>query len=287
MFSEVLNNIIGYDSKLWATLKYLFRPGRLALLYQEGKRKSFLHPVRLFLFLFVILAFLHSGSMDNLNFGASKGTQFSLDYSDDTEQSEGESMNANRENWSKVYVIESLDSACHIWIDNNRLDRFKNLDDAYYYYDLPDQWKYVVARKQIKFLIEPKAYGQFIEASLIWIFLLLQPLIALIFKLILWRYYFSDHLIWSLYLHSSMMAVMIGLSLFSIGAEMVGHGNMELSMFIMLVIGSVMFTYLSIRLYYKKSLFVSLLILLYLSIAYMLSITIAFIINLVLGFLLF
>ena len=286
MFGEVINNVFGYDSKIWATLNHLFVPGRLAHLYQEGKRKSLLHPVRLFLFLFVVLAFIQSGELVEFNMAEAQGGRITLDYNNDV-NSEIESVINAGVKWTKVYVIESLDSTCHVWIDKEKLKNFRNVNEAYDHYDLPNQWKYMLARKQIKFLKEPKAYEQFIAGSLIWIFLLLQPIVALVFKLVLPRYYFSDHLIWSLYLHSSMLTAVIIVGLITQLTQFLGIENVRIWLNILLFIGSVIFTYLSIRLYYLKGRFVSLLILLYLSIAYMLSITIAFIGNMLLSFLLF
>lgn len=44
-------DILHFDSKFFDTIKYvLFRPGYLSKLYVDGKRASFLHPIRMYLF---------------------------------------------------------------------------------------------------------------------------------------------------------------------------------------------------------------------------------------------
>ncbi|MBO9681745.1 MAG: DUF3667 domain-containing protein [Flavisolibacter sp.] len=45
-----LFDILHFDGKFWHTLKYLIiRPGFVARQYCEGKRNSYLHPIRMYL----------------------------------------------------------------------------------------------------------------------------------------------------------------------------------------------------------------------------------------------
>jgi hypothetical protein len=59
-------DILHFDGKFWHTLKYLvIRPGFVARQYCEGKRNSYLHPIRMYLFtsaIFFLLFFALKGS---------------------------------------------------------------------------------------------------------------------------------------------------------------------------------------------------------------------------------
>jgi hypothetical protein len=59
-------DILHFDGKFWHTLKYLIiRPGYVARQYCEGKRSSYLHPIRMYLFtsaIFFLLFFTLKGN---------------------------------------------------------------------------------------------------------------------------------------------------------------------------------------------------------------------------------
>ncbi len=69
MISIFLYALFNADSTLWRTLKHLWIPGKLTREYFSGKRKSYLHPVRLFLFswvlFFAVFAFSNQMSPDD------------------------------------------------------------------------------------------------------------------------------------------------------------------------------------------------------------------------------
>lgn len=60
-------DIIHFDGKFFHTLKYIFtKPGFVARQYAEGKRTSYLHPIRMYLFTSAVF-FLILFSMDRMN----------------------------------------------------------------------------------------------------------------------------------------------------------------------------------------------------------------------------
>jgi len=68
LVAEALESTIHFDSKMYRTIKaLLFRPGFLTIEFNEGKRKSYVAPVRLYIFIsfvfFFLLAF-HPGKND-------------------------------------------------------------------------------------------------------------------------------------------------------------------------------------------------------------------------------
>ena len=59
IFSEFIEDIFNFDSKLFKTLKILFlQPGRLSKLYLQGKRANYITPFRLYLMISILFFIL-------------------------------------------------------------------------------------------------------------------------------------------------------------------------------------------------------------------------------------
>jgi hypothetical protein len=59
LVAEALESTIHFDSKMYRTIKaLLFRPGFLTIEFNEGKRKSYVAPVRLYIFISFVFFFL-------------------------------------------------------------------------------------------------------------------------------------------------------------------------------------------------------------------------------------
>jgi len=65
LFRHFLEDLTHFDGKLWKTLKLLlFEPGSLTKLYIEGKRASYIHPIRMYLFISaVFFLFMFTGEV--------------------------------------------------------------------------------------------------------------------------------------------------------------------------------------------------------------------------------
>jgi hypothetical protein len=90
LIRHFFNDITHYDGKLWKTVKpLLVKPGFLTQEYMNGKRASYLNPVRLFIFLnfifFLLIAWLPSSSEGgkphnvNIKFGVNNPTLLQYD----------------------------------------------------------------------------------------------------------------------------------------------------------------------------------------------------------------
>lgn len=61
LFTHTIEDLVHYDSGFWKTIKYLlFYPGRLSREYIAGRRKMFVQPVKLYIFISFITFFLLS-----------------------------------------------------------------------------------------------------------------------------------------------------------------------------------------------------------------------------------
>jgi len=71
LFTHFIEDLLHYDGAFWKTIKtLLFRPGQLTITYLLGKRKTFVPPVKLYIFInfvaFFLLSTLPSGSQDEI-----------------------------------------------------------------------------------------------------------------------------------------------------------------------------------------------------------------------------
>lgn len=74
MVGEIAEEVLKWDTKLWVTIKGLFRPGFLTTEYLAGRRVRYISPLRLFVwtsFLYTILLTLFVGQAKNLSFAES------------------------------------------------------------------------------------------------------------------------------------------------------------------------------------------------------------------------
>ena len=67
LFTHFLEDLVHYDSGFWKTLKYLlFNPAKLTREYLSGRRKSFVAPVKLYIFISFITFFISGFFMSGL-----------------------------------------------------------------------------------------------------------------------------------------------------------------------------------------------------------------------------
>ncbi|MBC8644939.1 DUF3667 domain-containing protein [Flavobacterium lindanitolerans] len=59
LFTHFIEDLTHYDGSFWKTIKgLLFKPGYLTKTYLEGKRKKFVPPVKLYIFISFVTFFL-------------------------------------------------------------------------------------------------------------------------------------------------------------------------------------------------------------------------------------
>ena len=79
-----IEDITHFDGKLWKTLKLLlFKPGSLTKLYMEGKRATFIHPIRMYLFVSaVFFLFMFTGDISERPEGVSAKAEAPKDFAE-------------------------------------------------------------------------------------------------------------------------------------------------------------------------------------------------------------
>ena len=91
LVAEVLESTIHFDSKMYRTIKaLLFRPGFLTTQFNEGKRMSYVAPVRLYIFIsfvfFFLLALNSGGNTESSSIERPKPTELHVSFYTLTEQ---------------------------------------------------------------------------------------------------------------------------------------------------------------------------------------------------------
>lgn len=108
LFKEFFNSLVHFDGHFWTTIRVLlFKPGFLVNNYLEGKRKSFVPPVKLYIFVSLVaflLPGLPSGSTDS---GENKG--YTINIGEDSDQDAAE--NINPKDIESLALLDSIQNA--------------------------------------------------------------------------------------------------------------------------------------------------------------------------------
>ena len=82
LLRHFVEDLTHFDGKLWKTVKLLlFKPGSLTKLYIEGKRASYIHPIRMYIFVSaVFFLFMFTGEAPVKPEGAGPKANTSKDF---------------------------------------------------------------------------------------------------------------------------------------------------------------------------------------------------------------
>ncbi|RZJ36638.1 MAG: DUF3667 domain-containing protein [Flavobacterium sp.] len=117
LFSHFIEDLTHYDSGFWKTIKYLlFRPARLTKLYLTGRRKSFVPPVKLYIFINFAAFFL----LSSLPVSVDEKEPLSPQKEEHTNQYELDS--GNRVTLGDYKSVKELDSVQHALPENDKLN---------------------------------------------------------------------------------------------------------------------------------------------------------------------
>ena len=189
LFSEIIENVINLDSKLYRTLKILmFKPGTLSKEFTMGRRKSYVPPVRLYvivtLIFFFVLSIIRSFADEQESIILPE-EELELQISDSTWTIKYEDY----QRWENTMGIEVY------------------LRDSMQFNDESGRW---VAAKTIKNAFNPEMGTVLIDRLSIFLFLFI-PLIALIYKLsfIYNKFGYIDHLVFNLHFNSFIILLIL------------------------------------------------------------------------------
>lgn len=251
LLAEFLNSIFNLDSKIFRTLRSLFVPGKLTIEYFNGKRKSYINPVRLFFIIAVFFfAVTNFSGFYNVEEQFKIGTKsFLLDVKEEEIMAEVDSvvqlhsdriedsvillaidtlrkdlqMLDNDKNNMAFRILGPVKNKNRIPIELERQDIF-NLTEAEIIkkYQVVHIYDRILLRQLLKYYNDGESFARYLFGSLIWTVFLMMVVYAFILKMVFSRdkKYYVEHLIFALnegsfgLLIISLIVFMVTLSIF-------------------------------------------------------------------------
>lgn len=193
LFADLIGNYLSFDARFFKTIiPLLFKPGYVAKAFINGKRKTYLHPGKIYLFISVLFFFLFSFSTRSFNSEINKNlyeevfNDINVIHTDSTQDST---------------LITPITTPLDTAIADTSTSKITSLQQQQTKLLESDN----VFLQQLGKIIETKGqniFNVFFNLISIAIFLLV-PVYALFLKLLFYKpYSFTQHLVFSLYLFS-------------------------------------------------------------------------------------
>lgn len=275
--AESLGNFFAFDSKFFKTIGHLFwRPGIVALEYVQGKKVTWMKPVRLYFLSSLIFLF----------FGGIGGEQSLVEIKglDDDPKNEA--------------IVDSLE----IPSDTNDVDAWKTekgyqkmysyleyhpkmtVDSALVEMNIDDGlWnRFLYKQLQKQFNMEQEDFKDFLETKTFWILFLFLPLFSFWLKLVYRKkdIYYLEHLFFAFYTQSAFFLI---LSLTSINELLIGIPYFNP----IAIIGFAIYLFLALRNFYKQSIGKTVFKLLILNLGYAVFAILFLLLTLLIGYIAF
>ncbi len=279
--SEFFDSIFNINSKFFKTLAHLFIPGRLTQSFFQGKRRSYYHPLRMYVvsivFLFALLSLLKVS--EGISFGVnneSLGKEFEKKVLLDDQKL---LLKNTLDSLGAVYaidtsLIDSIQQKLYFEIQGERDPLVSEEDNSNNYFTLlfdsismtskdllftpidsvlensgTEHWIDKFVLKQIlKGARDLGGFNKFIFTNLTWLLISLIPFFALILKLIYIRrrIFYLEHLVFLLHLFTALIYCVI----VSLSVGQIPGGKSPAIVFIVLIL--IGFPYTAFLLYYKQ-----------------------------------
>ena len=236
LIRHFFEDVTHYDSKFFVTIKDLiFKPGFLTKEYLAGRRASYLHPIRMyvfisFLYFLAAFAFSHSGARFE---EATKERMVHVakkEIADSMHQLLSETGNSSKEDSVKKAVVSNTLSRLKLDSIRESAIEFQLIAGIdYKYLKSYDSLQHALPEAQRDKGIKPWLYGRWLatierygeavvellvektQHAIPKLMFLLLPLFALFLKLFYDRkkYYYADHAIFSLHFHSAVFLLFL------------------------------------------------------------------------------
>ncbi len=237
LIMHFIEDLTHFDGKLWKTAKLLlFKPGELTQQYMDGKRASYIHPIRMYIFISaVFFLFLFNDEVPDKpvpaiatnkevpvkDIASGLNDGFELDLGEDTVKyktieayvaAQNKLSKDKRDTWLEASLKKKVIDL-NVKYDNNKFKIGKAIIEQFEHY-----------------------FSRMLYVSL--------PLFSL-FLWILYRrnknHYFVDHLIFSIHIYCAFFIILFTLELFNLITETVFHKSFG---FIAAITGIALFVYL-------------------------------------------
>jgi hypothetical protein len=215
LIMHFIEDLTHFDGKLWVTLKLLlFKPAKLTQYYMEGKRATYIHPIRMYLFISaVFFFFIFSGKSPEPIKGIEVQKEFAKNLPKQPLKKEGFKINLS-DDTVQYKTISAYDTA------QSKLSKDKR-----------DSWlESSIIKKSIeintKYNDDKNKIGQALIEQFQHYFSRMLYISLPVFALFLWvlyrrnkNHYFVDHLIFSIHIYCAFFIILFALKLVNLFTE--------------------------------------------------------------------
>jgi len=232
LINEAFSLLFNFDNKFFQTIGAIFIPGRLTKKFFKGKHKSFVHPVRVLLVSTLVMIFALNHALDETSMGGPTEMYENFKKADWRHKKAME-LDTLRQDILANYpgdleveaALDSLVTRSHfddLGEDSIRFGKSNiqflnediaiaredifNLTDVEIVekYNIHDPVQRIVWRQTIRVVKRGDRLLSFLIGNILWLVVLIMPLLALTLRLFYIRrdYYFVEHLVFSMHVHS-------------------------------------------------------------------------------------
>lgn len=298
LIKDALSNIFNLDSRLIHTFRDLIYPSKLTRTYIEGKRKYYVNPARLFIFMLLALITLSLNciNLDNSTMGVddfyakAERSKLMEDYTNlvDTIDVQGheEILDSIRKTlFHKVRKLkeDTLGKNGPQLFNLGRstesfgISRYDGVHltqkELFEKYNVTGFWDKLNVGQYIRIATNPVGGIKYVVKNLTWAIFITVLLISFFMKLIYIRnqYYLVEHVVLILNSHSLLFLISILYLLASVYLDFnLSDGSFELSLFVIIFLIIMITQFLTLKKYYKQGIFKTLIKQIMINIAYML-----------------
>lgn len=272
LFANLWSSLTNLDNSAFKTLKHIWAPWQLTKFYVEGKKKSFLNPVRIFLITLVLHFGVLISSFDLSNNSITK--ELYTNYEKNKMYKQYKSIKEHTDTITHLPLLLQIDTilfkdgelSLNDTITNFHFNNtpFKlkgediiemSIDTIYQKYGYTTFIDKLVAKQLVKSFKDPDGTIKYVLGNLIWAILLTILILAGFYKLIYFRKKlpYVEHLIFLLNVHSlafiaNSLLLLFSQKAFDVSAETT-KVNLSASFFL---IPTIIFV-ISLYKYYKQS----------------------------------
>ena len=310
---EAITHLLNLEAALFRTLPNLLIPGKLTLEFFKGKQKRYMNPVRLFLWVSVILAALLTFRTNDTKIV--QGMDFFDQYKEswhlkkalvplDTAMEKTQEIFADQSlepvfDSLRVQYLHSIPQKDSLNL-NEEFDLFggaslvisvKDLyelsaDSLINKYQVNGFWNRIVTKQKVKFLLDQKSFGSAMIGKITWALFFLLPMLAFGLKLIYIRrgFYYVEHLILGMHVHTFGFILLIG---YLIADPYIQTDENQLIALLVITIVIGLYVLLAQKLYYRQGWIKTILKFILVQSYYFILLAIAFLLTMLIGFFLF
>jgi len=283
LLRDGLSNLFNLDSRLVHTFRDIIYPSKLTRAYVEGRRKYYVNPARLFIFLAIVLIalLLNTIELNNIQFGVdrvySKAEKSALLKKYDTLidsldiESHETIVDTIRKNLFKGTRVRKSDFMGNmkgeimgypVDIEKYQITNYDAIhlspDSLFAKYKIEQFHEKLIVGQQIRFLTNPVGGLTYLIKNATWVILMAIILVSLFMYLLYIRhkYYLIEHALIMLNSHSFLfLLAIIGLLLYKAGiTSYLGEDGIDtvIQLFILTIF---VFQFLTIKKYYQQGIF--------------------------------